>query len=370
MRVFVDSWRQSLAAAALAAILAPAMGDSAQTFAAEARQPNPAMVREGEGEKPAAREATKEQTPAARKQREEIAAQSREERKELEPRKPQARREQRREAREEPREKAAEAAKPQPEGERSDATLRQMMERRRQLEKEAMEIRRRLEALKPDREALERIEAQLSQLQRPGAPMPGGPVLDRERRAQAEAQLADLAAAIKRAREADKPEEVERIEQQYRDLARQLLRRPSDAGFPGRPFDVLRRPPGGMPGGAIQNWPTFEGGDIERRLQHVRTAVENLRAAGLHDQAEAVAREAERLIREQPTPPMPGAPLGPPPGPPAAKDAFPGAGPPPPAQHLERAVDELREQMQQMQRQMEEIRRDLRAIAERSQKDK
>jgi Mg2+ and Co2+ transporter CorA len=37
---------------------------------------------------------------------------------------------------------------------------------------------------------------------------------------------------------------------------------------------------------------------LERRLQHIRIAVENLHAAGLHEPAEHLSREAERIRDE------------------------------------------------------------------------
>ena len=54
MKVFVDCWRQSLAAVALAAVLGPASGDTSRTLAAEGEHdvPRIKVAREG-GERPA-----------------------------------------------------------------------------------------------------------------------------------------------------------------------------------------------------------------------------------------------------------------------------------------------------------------------------
>jgi hypothetical protein len=43
--------------------------------------------------------------------------------------------------------------------------------------------------------------------------------------------------------------------------------------------------------------PRPEGGELERRVHHIRVAAENLKAAGLHDQARALMEAAERLVR-------------------------------------------------------------------------
>ena len=85
---------------------------------------------------------------------------------------------------------------------------------------------------------------------------------------------------------------------------------------------------------------------MQRRLQHLRVAIENLRAAGLNDQANALAQDAERL---------------------RARRAAGGDGPrdvPAAAPQLERAVQELRGQVQEMRQQMEEMRQHLKALAE------
>ena len=53
---------------------------------------------------------------------------------------------------------------------------------------------------------------------------------------------------------------------------------------------MAERPQPGAPAG-----PQAE---IERRLAHVRVAVENLHAAGMHEHAERVKQDAERMMRE------------------------------------------------------------------------
>ena len=81
-------------------------------------------------------------------------------------------------------------------------------------------------------------------------------------------------AEAERLAKAGRGDEAERVEREARKLARELERDPDQ--------QERRRSP--------------ERGDIERRLEHLRIAVDNLHAAGLHDQAEELARAAERLV--------------------------------------------------------------------------
>jgi hypothetical protein len=147
-------------------------------------------------------------------------------------------------------------------------------------------------------------------------------------RARVQARLEELKAAIHRAAEAGKPDEAERLEREAHELMRMLEQRPGD------------RPPGAP-----------EGAERERRLQHLRVAIDNLHAAGLHEPAEALARQAEALVRggEMPREPRPEG----------------GPRPEGPAPHLERAVQDLNRQMDEMRRQMEEIRQVLKTLSER-----
>jgi len=89
---------------------------------------------------------------------------------------------------------------------------------------------------------------------------------------------------------------------------------------------------------------------MERRIHHLRVAVENLHAAGLHDQAEMLARQLERMMHGGPGPDRPHPemrPMGPPP-----------EGP-------ERMIHELRGQVEELRHQMEEMRRVLQELLER-----
>jgi hypothetical protein len=317
MKVYLNCWRQSLAAVAVAAVLSPAAGDTPTIFAAEG-EPVPVKV-EREGHEPAPvkveREGERRNAPAAKERGEG-------ERREGE----------RREARGEGGERRAEAREGRERGgEEREARAREMAQHREQLQKEAQEIRQKLESLKPDQDAearelkgaLERIEHQLRELQPPHEPRPAMPD-----RARVQARLEELKAAIHRAAEAGRGDEAERLEREAHELMRMLEQRPGE------------RPPGAP-----------EGGERERRLHHLRAAIENLHAAGLHEPAEALARQAEALMRGGDMPREPRPEGGPRP-----------EGPPP---HLERAVDELRQQMEEMRRQMDEIRHALKTLSER-----
>jgi DNA repair exonuclease SbcCD ATPase subunit len=106
-----------------------------------------------------------------------------------------------------------------PGGEEREAHLREMAQRRAQLMEQAGDIRRKLESLRPDqdddarelRSALERIEVQLRELQ---APAPG-----RERLL---ARLEEVKAAFRRAQEAGRADEAERLEREGRELMQML----------------------------------------------------------------------------------------------------------------------------------------------------
>jgi hypothetical protein len=145
--------------------------------------------------------------------------------------------------------------------------------------------------------------------------------------------LEELKAAMAKAREAGQREVVERLEREVHEVLQRLGERPGD-----RPR------------------PEVEAAEAQRRLAHVRAAIENLRAAGMHDPAEALARQADAWMRER----------GLPPGRPPEGRERPDM--PPPVAHLEHAVQEMREQMQQMREQMEDMRRMLQELRERTQR--
>lgn len=212
-------------------------------------------------------------------------------------------------------------------GEAREAHMRELAERRAHLLEQAGDIRGKLQALQPHQDAdarelkgaLQRIEVQLRELQ-PPAP-------NRER---VQARLEELRAAHHRAREAGRADEAERLGREAHELMRML--EPHDGDRP-----------------AVHP----QGGETQRRLKHLHAAIENLRAAGLNDQANSLARDAERLVRGE----RPASPEG------ARRPETPRDGPAP-VPHLERAVQELRGQVQELRHQMEEIRQHLKELAE------
>lgn len=99
------------------------------------------------------------------------------------------------------------------------------------------------------------------------------------------------------------------------------------------------------------------------RLQHLRIAIENLHAAGLHDQARHIEQEARRMMQEAPRTPLTQG--YPPPG---------GGGPPEirqlreQLQGVEGAMSGVREEVQQLRAEMQELRQLVRKLrAERQQ---
>jgi len=329
MKMFLVSWRQSLAAATLAALLSPVGSGAGQAVAAEGPPPGAPRAEERKPDKPAAREGREERKPDApgaregRGERRPDAPAAREGERERRPAEARERREG------EPRERREGDARGHREGEgrEGEPRLRELQMKRRQLEEEAAGIRRKLEGLKPDQEgerrelkaALERIMDQHRRLQ--GPPRDLGPERERLR-----ARLDELKDAIHRAREAGRADEAERLEREARELMqvaqRMMEQRPGEPGRRG------------------------EEGERERRLHHLRVAIENLRAAGMHEPAEALTRQLEQGLRDAP------------PG----ERGLPGAPIPP---HFERGLQELREQMQDLRRQMDEMRQHLRELAER-----
>lgn len=299
MTILAHGWRQSLAAVALTAVLGPTAAAPSRSPAAEPQRDAPRAAPEREGERRDAPRERDERSPEARAERERGPERGPE------------------------RERDAERERGPESPEARAAQMRESAQRRAQLLKEAAEIRHKLQTLEPHQDgearelkgALERIEVQLRELATPGPR--GGP--DRER---IQARLEELKNAHHRAQEAGRGDEAERLAREARELM-QLLERTAGERPPVPP----------------------EGDDLPRRMHHLRVAIENLRAAGLHDQANALARDAERLAHgERPEPP---------------RDM------PAPGPQLERAVHELRDQVQDLRHQLEEIRQHLRNLAER-----
>ncbi|HUT88915.1 MAG TPA: M56 family metallopeptidase [Thermoguttaceae bacterium] len=146
-------------------------------------------------------------------------------------------------------------------------------------------------ALAGTRERMEQVERQLAEAARD---RPHRETRDREpaerEREMAERQRHELARradelmeAHERAAREGRPEEAERLLREAEEIRRDLERRP-DRDRPDGP-------------------PPEEREEMERRVHHVRVAVENLHAAGLHEQAEQLAGQMERLLHGRPEPP-------------------------------------------------------------------
>jgi hypothetical protein len=200
--------------------------------------------------------------------------------------------------------------------------LRKFRERRAGLARRADEIRHHLEELGDDNpderraleHALRETEQRLHEIERHSQA--------RERQSARYRDLEKMRREIERLAQDGWYEEAERLEQVARRVAREL-----DRTTPPRPrLDRDRHP-------AMAE-------DIQRRIEHLRVAVENLHAAGMHEPAEDLTREMERIEREAREP-------GRPPGPPEHQWPHP----------LEHVVHELSAQM-------EEMRHDLRQLHE------
>ena len=196
----------------------------------------------------------------------------------------------------------ARAAEDRPDGPRQEAAGRRENPERREGETRRDGQARResdvpREGARPDREPapperrelqerLERIKKEIAEHQAAGRHEPAE-ALKREaeklmqgaHRGQPQRQLQELKERIHQLREEGRGDEAARLEAPARELAERLQRAQGERGRLGA---------GQGPGPE----------DAQRRMQHLRQAIDNLHAAGLHDQAEQVARQAQQLERE------------------------------------------------------------------------
>jgi beta-lactamase regulating signal transducer with metallopeptidase domain len=208
-------------------------------------------------------------------------------------------------------------------------------DQRAELEKRGHQIQARMEELgdsRPDdrhelAQALHQIERQAHELERRAHGV--------EREA-AEERLAEMKGQFARLAMAGRHEEAQQVEEELHRMARELQQ---DA-MHQHEFDPDARQREGRR--------SPERDDVERRLEHLRIAVDNLHAAGLHDQAEELAQAAERLVHPDHGP----------------RDRRGG----PERQHgpaLEQAVDQLRDQMAEMRDQIRGLQQQLERLSER-----
>ena len=137
----------------------------------------------------------------------------------------------------------------------------------------------------------------------------------------------------------DNQEEARALTQEYEEIRR-------------RAEQIKKEFPRERDGRPQQHQPEPDRPDAERRLQHLRAAVENLHAAGLHEQAEALAGQIERVMHGAPERGQ------------HRPEPQPEHREPPRPMELERVVHELNGQVQQMQKHMEEMRHALQMLLE------
>ena len=323
MNVLSISWRSSLAATALWALLGPS--PVAAPAAEREKEKVAAPDRErGEGDRPAAK-------PREGERREGEAREGRE-------------------GRDRPRGEAREGDRPERREVQTDARAREIAEKRQQIMGQIQELKQRFEKLKdgPDadrREVGEKLEKLMHQLREMG-PMPegrrpeGGP--DRGPLFQ---RLEQVKREMNGARERNDKDAMERLQKEGQEIMKMIRQ----AGGEGRqPEGDARRPDaprGDGPGEAI------------RRLQHLRAAADNLRAAGVGDAADRIGEMAERVareLRERGVPVPDGR------GPEGRGDR---EGPQP--DRMGPGVQDLRNEVQQMRREMQELREMLKRTMER-----
>lgn len=219
------------------------------------------------------------------------------------------------------------------------------------LERELAEVETQLKRLEmamgdrggPPREALERLEALAREIRehRAAGRLDVAEKLERE--------MMELRARLGGPREGDRPAPGERERVAGRERLEAMIReaqklreagRNEEAERLQREIEEAHRRLAGMREGERPGLPP----DLRVRIGHLRAAMENLRAAGMPDQAEQVAQQIERLARELPPEVRERAMAGGPPrqGPPEVQGGI---------------VGELRGEIERLHRESEEMRR-------------
>ena len=223
--------------------------------------------------------------------------------------------------------------------------LHHMMREREELIESAQAVQRKLREIgegRPDaaaelRDHLQRIEREVHELD---AALQQGRM--RLVEAQTRRRIEELKHKIDELSEAGRHDEAEHLKLQGRQIMavfEEQRRRMAEGDRP--------RPEHG-------DRPRPEQGDVERRMHHLRAAMENLRAAGMHEAAQRLAEQAEQFMREhrhdQP-------PTGPDRPRPEHMDR--------PPEHGGPQVEQLRREVHQLREEMQEIREHLRRLVER-----
>jgi TolA-binding protein len=152
------------------------------------------------------------------------------------------------------------------------------------LDLERLELERILDDLRAELKALvaankadeaQRVKQKIGELERELQRI--APAPERREIAEMEEQLQRMAAKIKDLRQLGRTEDADRLERERAELKERFL--------------ALRERGEGL---RREGDPKAE---QERRIQHIRIAVENLHAAGMHDLAERLAREVKTMDR-------------------------------------------------------------------------
>lgn len=112
-----------------------------------------------------------------------------------------------------------------------------------------------------------------------------GPMQERQELKQ---RLTDLQAELKELERAGKEERAAQVRRQIERIKRALI-----------PPSPTEEKPKGPRIGRDERETVARQAEVERRHEHLRVAVENLRAAGLPELAERVAQEGKRILNEQ-----------------------------------------------------------------------
>jgi len=204
------------------------------------------------------------------------------------------------------------------------------------------ELKRHHAELAERAEAIEREMGQLRDGQEIAAGAEGrreAPVPEEFRR-----RLDELKRKITELSAAGRHDEAERLKREGRQMMERFQAAQRERPRPDQPRPDQPRPDQPRPEGADE---------LQRRIEHVKAAIENLRAAGLHEPAERLAEQMERAIREH-------------------RERF-GDRPdrPHPAEHPDRprpehpeAIPHIQEQINQMRREMEEMRQLLKELVQ------
>jgi len=310
---------------------------------------------EGEREHPEARrdhEEGEREHPEARRDREEGEREhpeARRDREEGEREHPEARREREGEKRQHPE------ARHEREGSglaEFEEHLHGMMREREELVGRGREIQHILRELgegQPERAGgfrreLERIEREVRELN--GAIEGGRRELEG---AHVRRRVEELKRQIHELSEAGRHEDAERLKQEGRRMWAEFEARQRGEDMPGRP---------GPPHP-----------ELEQRIHHLRVAIDNLRAAGMHEAAQRLVEQSERFMREH-APGVPHPPHRPDPHRPDRPPHPEHPDRPPMPERAMHQVEQLRNEVQQMREEMQELRETLKRLIDREREER